>query len=184
MPRIDGPPIEAVNRFWAKVSLDGPIHSVCGQCWIWTDTLWGNDRYAQIRICGDRILVHRLSWWIHHGRIPEGLYVLHHCDNPICVNPDHLFLGTHADNMVDKARKGRAPSLTGGRNGSYTKPECRPKGERHGGHVLTEEDVISIRERYIPRHSKHGTNAIARELGMSQYAIWAIVTRKNWRHIA
>jgi len=59
-----------------------------------------------------RDYAHRVAWGIYKGKIPEGMHVLHNCDNPACVNPDHLFLGTHADNMKDKGDKGRAPRFT------------------------------------------------------------------------
>jgi hypothetical protein len=71
-------------------------------CWPWTGKIATNG-YGYL----DNMLAHRASWLIHHGPIPEGLQVLHHCDNPRCVNPDHLWLGTQADNVADMMAKGR-----------------------------------------------------------------------------
>lgn len=90
-------------RFWRHVS-KGP------ECWLWT----GAPNSAGYGMVGEgpagadrKILAHRLAWEIHFGPIPEGMFVCHHCDTPLCVRPDHLFLGTHTDNMRDMAAKGR-----------------------------------------------------------------------------
>lgn len=87
---------KAIARFWSKVIVTGP-----DECWI-CDTSHG-----AIYWFGRPIFVARVSWFIHHGIMPE-LDVLHKCDNPDCVNPSHLFLGTQTDNMIDMWRKGRA----------------------------------------------------------------------------
>jgi hypothetical protein len=86
-------------RFWRNVQKTA-------DCWVWTGARSGAG-YGQININDVLVFTHRFSWELHHGPIPDGLLVCHHCDNPPCCNPAHLFLGTPSDNMVDKIRKGR-----------------------------------------------------------------------------
>lgn len=91
-----------MERFWSKVDRSP-------DCWVWTGAV--NDRnrpsYGRIRIDGRTRYTHRLSWEMHHGPVPAGMEVCHTCDNPPCVRPDHLFLGTTSDNQQDACRKGR-----------------------------------------------------------------------------
>lgn len=92
----------AERRFWAKVRLsDG--------CWEWTASL-SSQGYGMLKVGGKHgaaMRAHRLSWLLHHGEIPAGQCVLHHCDNRLCVRPDHLFLGSQLDNIADRDKKGR-----------------------------------------------------------------------------
>jgi len=91
-------------RFWAKVKIRG-----AGDCWEWQASK--RRAYGKIRIKCEYVPAHRVAWMLTHGEIPEGLCVLHRCDNPPCVNPDHLFLGTLKDNSQDMLRKLRRPSM-------------------------------------------------------------------------
>ena len=110
------------------------------------------------------VRAHRLSWELSNGPIPDGMDVCHHCDNPPCVNPAHLFLGTQRDNVMDMIAKKRA--------GFQTVPEClRHPGSQHGNAKLNEADVLEIRR--------------LRSSGMQQWKIaqWFSITRGNVGHI-
>lgn len=134
-----------------------------GDCWIWIAALerWG---YGQLRVDDVLTLSHRYSYQIHKGRIPKGLFVLHTCDTPACVNPNHLFLGTHQDNMNDMKRKGRARTCD------------QPKGESSPVSKLTNAEVAEIRKRFI-RYSYGKSNAkeLSAEFGIHEVYLRKIV---------
>jgi hypothetical protein len=93
------------DRFWAKVLKTD-------DCWLWTGALSRrNCGYGRLRFKGRMVAAHRLSWQLTQGQIPRGLHVLHLCDEPQCVNPSHLFLGTQSENNRDMAEKGRARNI-------------------------------------------------------------------------
>lgn len=95
------------ERFWPKVNKEGAFHSPeLGRCWEWTASTI-HTGYGRFSIGARSIASHRASWQFAYGPIPEGLCVLHRCDNPPCCNPEHLFLGTHADNAQDREAKQR-----------------------------------------------------------------------------
>lgn len=98
-------------------------------CWEWTATQHDSDGYGSSFCGGRRLLAHRVAWTLANGPIPDGLHVLHRCDNPRCVNPAHLFLGTQADNNRDLAQKGR-----------HGRPNAKRTGCRWG-HPFTPENT-------------------------------------------
>lgn len=150
-----GKKIPLLERFWAKVNVAGP-----DDCWEWTAC---KSRYGIIRHFGKNMSAHRVSWQINIGLIPEGMLVCHKCDNPICVNPNHLFVGTWADNHSDMHAKMR-----------------HKYGEDHHKSKLTESDVVSIRAAVENGSTKA---ALARRYGVSDAQIGHIVRRKHWRHV-
>jgi len=100
------------TRFWAGVDM------VEGGCWLWKGRRY-KDGYGEFRSrTGKSIAAHRASWMLASGEIPTGMVICHHCDNPPCVNPAHLFVGTQQENERDKHAKGRAPSTAGASNGN------------------------------------------------------------------
>lgn len=149
---------DTVTRFWAKVDKRGP-----DECWEWTD-FRDPFGYGKIGIDGKNKQAHRFSYELHYGSIAEGLCVCHHCDNPGCVNPAHLFLGTTDDNNKDRERKGRGI-----------------QGSTHHHAVLTEAQVIEIRRKYVRRIVTY--SALASEYGVAKSTIAGIIERKAWQHI-
>lgn len=142
-------------------------------CWEWTGTRL-RFGYGQIYVSGKMKLAHRMAWETWKGPIPVGIQVLHACDNAPCFNPDHLFLGTPADNVEDMDAKGR-----GNRPGlGQRPPERAPRGERNRHAKLTERDVLVIRADETRTRSQ-----LARAFGVSPQTIWQIRQRQTWRHI-
>lgn len=137
-------------------------------CWLWIGSQ-SDDGYGRFnsRLFSNRYRAHRFAWFLRHGQFPaDGLVVCHACDTPLCVNPDHLWLGTNAENILDMWHKGRANP-------------GRPQGEANGTSKLTDDDVIQIRRDY-----RNGLGCrMGREYGVSAQVIHAVVTRKTWRHI-
>lgn len=128
------------------------------------------------------ILAHRLAWEMANGPIPVGKEVCHHCDNPPCVRLDHLFIGTHRENMQDSARKGR--------NGTHTHPESNPlragrpvrrvRGDEHGMAILADTDIPMVRGLLLEGRSK---SVIARLYGVSRSTVSMIARGRTWRHV-
>lgn len=158
-----------------RLSSKYTVNSYTG-CWEWTGAI-DNKGYGIIHTYGNsKGRAHRVSWEITHGEINNNLCVCHSCDNPKCINPDHLFLGTIADNNRDMAAKGRNRWS----DAFLTSKKKSPQGERHGMSKLNTRDVIKIRNCF-----ENGVTmkelAILYDVGHSH--ICSIVRRKSWRHI-
>lgn len=159
-----------VKRFWDCVNKNGPIHPEHGQCWQWTKSTCPGG-YGQFRAPRSFKVTRasRFMWAMVHGRkVPDHLHVLHKCDNPSCVNPDHLFLGTDNDNVQDMMKKGRNPNREGSNNGRA---------------IINEEIVRYIRKRYVCRSFVDGAPAIARDLGLDTSVVYRIAHRQLWDHV-
>ena len=130
-------------------------------CWLW---LAGKDQDGYGLFTTNRVMckAHRFSYSLYRGPISEGLFVLHKCDVPSCVNPDHLFLGTNQDNMTDMVKKGRGHH-----------------GEKNWSAKLKAEEVIKIRGLYPEKTQA----AISDMFGVGRTTVRAILTRRTWRHI-
>ena len=163
-PGTQAAPLE--QRFWSKVRKTS-------DCWIWIAARgYFNGKkgagYGRFLIGSRRdgtnrpVYAHRLAWELSNGDIPDGMFVLHKCDNPSCVRPDHLFLGTHDDNMKDMASKMRS---------------C--VGQKHRDVILDEGKVKEIRMRY-----KRGNGPkLAEEYGVSIQTLYAALKGRSWGHI-
>ena len=123
------------------------------------------DGYGVIKIAGKSISTHRASYQSVYGSIPAGLSVCHRCDNPLCVNPFHLFVATHNENMADMRRKGR--SLT---------------GEKHPKVKLQTWQVLEIRDRYTSGGISQ--SKLAEEYGVGKTQLWRIVHNLKWIHLS
>lgn len=167
-------------RFWLKVDKEGPIHPEYGQCWNWTG-FKGKSGYGSFRFNKRTSTPHRFSWRLFTGDLPRDLFVLHRCDNRICVNPEHLFIGTHQDNMDDMKRKKRSASET---NVSKINPELR-QGESNGRAKLSEKEVRLILKIWDSSDIRYGLQSkLALQFGVNQPQIERIVHRKQWKHLA
>lgn len=171
-------------NFWAKVDKNGPtMPHMNTPCWIWTAGKTANG-YGSFRIGRMSMGSHRVAWAIANGPIPhDGSYhggcILHRCDNQSCCRFDHLFTGTHLDNIKDMNAKGRQSK--GVFHYSHLCPGRVAHGEVHVCAKLTATQVIEIRQRYVK-----GTilqRQLAAEFGVSDSCIRSIFRRKSWKHI-
>lgn len=167
--------------------------------------------YGMFLLNGKYRRAHRVAWEMRHGPIPDGLNCLHKCDNPPCVNPDHLWLGTQKDNVCDMMKKGRDRKAFGDRNASRLYPERRPRGDRHYSRIkpeclargdrngsrtcpesrpkgvghwkakLSETDVREMRADYASGGVSYGDLAL--RYGVKKTTVASIITRRIWKHI-
>jgi hypothetical protein len=147
------------ERFWKYVNKD------CENgCWHFTGSL-SNNRYGKLGVNGKFISAHRFSYQLSYGEIPEGMHCCHKCDNPRCVNPDHLFIGTRSENMQDMLNKNRGNKV---------------KGSLHHSSKLTEDQVLSIKKRIASGEKQCN---IAKEFGIANCQITYIKNGRNWKHV-
>lgn len=178
------------SRYQSRVDRRGP-----DECWPYIGTR-DKSGYGRLPLNRKNILAHRIAYELAYGPIPDGLFVLHSCDNPCCQNPAHLHIGTHTDNMRERSERGRAPAgathhsylhpewvARGDRSASRLHPESRPRGSLHWKAKLTEADVIAIRKRYIPGRWGGNGRELALEYGVKTDTVRNIVLRRSWAHI-
>lgn len=148
------------DRFMSWVTVAGP-----NDCWNWRASRIKKDWHGQWRnAAGQTELVHRAAWRLFKGDIPKGMFILHHCDNPICVNPSHLFMGSQSDNAKDMWQKRRAnPGIS--------------IGEKHGMSKITADIVRAIRS------STESGVALAAKFGITATTVCDIRKRRTWNHI-
>lgn len=155
------PEDEVADRFWSKVK-KFPEHVT--DCWLW----WAaksSEGYGRFRVNGKLESPHRMVYEWYHGEIPKGYDICHHCDNPSCVNPDHLFAGTRSDNMLDASKKGLLNPA---------------KGEGHPFSKLRKADVKRIKQ-LLKRGRSY--RSIADLFDVSADTISDIALGKNWKHV-
>lgn len=146
--------ISETARFWEKVDKSEG-------CWEWNATLSVDGGYGMFYVSSERptVKAHRFSWEIHNGPIPKKVNVLHHCDNPKCVRPDHLFLGGYLENNKNMTIK-----------------------ERHGRMIFTHDKVFRIRELYARHRDYLSHQRIADWFNVSKPTITALLTGRNWKY--
>ncbi len=158
---------QVIDSFWRRVLKgDG--------CWEWQAARSGfQNRYGVLGVRRRLVYAHRFSWQLHNGDIPAGMLVCHKCDNPICVRPDHLFLGTPKDNSQDAVRKGRM--ARGERSGAFLNRGTM-RGERNPQSKLTVNDVREIR-RLAGTETR---DEIGRRFGVHPGYVSLILNRRTW----
>lgn len=176
---------DVAQKFWKQVEkTEG--------CWWWRGALADKTKKSPYGRYG-KMRAHRLAYELTNGEIAAHLHVLHQCDNTLCVNPAHLFLGTPKDNALDKTRKGRNNLLKGeawhaahdGKHGGWKVPEeKRRRGSQLVYAKLDEKKVMKIRFRWAAVTKKYGAmKAIAQDFGVSRRTIHSIVRRRTWSHV-
>lgn len=151
------------ERFWKLVDIEG-----INECWNWNGDK-SNFGYGRFYSVYTRYPAHRIAFLFYFGKLNPELFVCHHCDNPSCCNPSHLFQGTRLENARDAVRKHRMPD-----------------GERNIHAKLNAGQIKSIRQRYVARYTGKGignASKLAKEFGVSREYVWRVANNQTWRHI-
>jgi hypothetical protein len=159
-------PAPIAERFWSKVKK--------GDCWEFTGPFLPSGYgvfFISKRAKRPQMPAHRFSWELHHGPIPPGMKVCHKCDNPPCIRPDHLFLGTQQENLADMRAKGRAKPP----------PRVTHRGQATWNARLTEPQVLEIR-RLAAQGLK--ATAVGRAIGVDRYLVRGVLEGRTWKHVA
>lgn len=157
--------VDPVERFWGNVARSTP-----DACWLWQGAMDGAYGYGAFFCHGKNHRAHRFAYELLVGPIPEGLFVCHSCDNPPCVNPAHLWVGTNYDNFSDMRAKGRAAVPVANKDEACHQAK------------LTAADVREIRRRRAEAGVPY--SALAAAYGVTKTNAWYIVNRRTWRHVA
>lgn len=150
-----------------------------GECLIFTGHR-DDCGYGRITRDGRLVRIHREVWKQKNGDIPEGKEICHTCDTPSCINPDHLWAGSHLENMKDRSAKGRQARLFGN---THVRGKSINRGSKHGLSKFTEEQVKSIKERLAADNSWGNLLTLATEYGVSRTAIHHIRMGTRWGHV-
>jgi len=155
-----------LERFWTKVDIRN-----WDECWEWLAQK-DKDGYGRIKIKKKCLRAHRFSFFIHNGFVDKNLYVCHSCDNPSCVNPHHLWIGTNRDNQNDLVEKSKIINK---------KNKSKNMGEKSHLSKLKEEDVIAIRNLYLDKSIL--IKDIANKFDITITNVQDIVKNKTWKHV-
>ncbi len=166
-------------RFWSKV-----IIGAADECWEWTASRTPQG-YGRFSFEGGGKYAHRAAWILLHGSIPDGMCICHHCDNPACVNLEHLYLGDAKSNRQDCVRRDRAVLPAGEDHWMHQRPDDVPKGSQRGQAKLTESIVREIRHRKQTRTCpvREFISRLAEEYGVCRGTIAKVVWGKTWKHV-
>jgi hypothetical protein len=155
--------LNSQHRFWKYVERSNG-------CWLWTGCL-NDSGYGIFRFEGRNYRATHISLWIYNRPVPQGLCALHKCDNPACVNPDHLYIGDKGQNIQDSYNRGRRPRIDVG---------DQNRGSRNGMSKLTETDVIKIKQRI---QAGETNKDIAAEFGVNSSTISEIKSGRTWKEV-
>ena len=171
------------QRFWERVNKNGPVpphRPELGPCWVWEGAKRCDAApYGVFYYNKKNMGTHQVSWIMKNGPIPKGLWVCHACDNRLCVNPNHLWLGTPLQNARDMVSKSR--QAFGDRNTARCNPQKQVRGETHPNSLLTVEQVLEIRQLCSLRSISQAE--IGERFGVAGETVCAIHNRRIWKHV-